>query len=240
MTSVICAEPPAVYSIGIVSDTIPFEFDRQRRLTDIGTLILSRFLAMRPGSLHIENVESDRDFQRRDIDLIWHRAIRGWERTTVEIKCDAHAGDDEALIRSARHPYYARRTDNFALETVSNDVSGSPGWVFASEADVLLYYFAAIPRTIDEIEEWWALGEEYLLATLGIVSDRLYVIDLPELRRWFEAVQGNYREVAAQNDTYRTLSRLVPCDDVVEAIRHCHVVTDVYRAVTIAFGLPRY
>jgi len=212
-------------------DALPFEFNRQRLLTDVGTLIVSRFLASRPRSVRVENVESERDYQRRDIDLVWHRAIRGRERTTVEIKCDAHAGDDEALIQSARHPYYQPRTDNFAIETVSNDATGSPGWVFGSEADVLLYYFAAVPRTVAEIEEWWTVGEEHLLATLDIRDDRLYVLDLPELREWFRPVQARYREVAAQNEGYRTLSRLVPCADVVQAVRHCHVFDDVYQAV---------
>lgn len=214
-----------------VSRALSFDFDRQRLFTDVGTLILSRFLALRPRSIRIENVEADRAFQRRDIDLIWHRAIRGWERTTVEIKCDAHAGSDEALIQSAAYPYYARRTENFAVETMSNDVSKSPGWVYGSEAEVLLYYFAAIPRTVDELTEWWTAGEEYLLANLGVEGDRLYVLDLPELRAWFTPAQETYREVAAQNDTYRTLSRLVPCRDVVSAVKHCHVLDDVYRTV---------
>ena len=214
-----------------MSDAVLFEFSRQRLLTDVATLILSRFLAQRPGSLRIENVEADPEYRRRDIDLIWHRALPGRERTTVEIKCDAHAGDDEALIASPAHPYYQKRTDNFAIETVSNDVSGAPGWLFGSEADMLLYYFAAIPRTIREIEEWWTVGEEYLLATLGLAGDRLYVIDLPELSRWFAGVQSDYREIAAQNEGYRTLSRLVPCQDVVRHVRHCHVFDGVYREV---------
>jgi hypothetical protein len=208
-----------------------FDFGRQLRLTDIGTLILTRFLATRPGSRRIENVEADRDYQRRDIDLIWYRAIRGFERTAVEIKCDAHAGTDEALIRSPDHIYYAQRTDNFAIETVSNDTTGSPGWILGSQADMLLYYFVAIPRTAVEIEAAWSTGADRLLAGLGITGDRLYVIDLHELRGWFEGAQHQYREVAAQNPSYRTLSRLVPCQDVVQAISHCHVFDEVYHAV---------
>lgn len=177
----------------------------------------------------MENVESDRDYQRRDIDLIWHRAIRGWERTTIEIKCDAHGGDDDRLIQAREYPYYERRTGNFAAETVSNDVSGTPGWVFASEARMLLYYFVAVPHTPSEIEEWWTVGEEHLLLNLNVTGDRLYVLDMVELRQWFAGVQEHYREVSAQNERYRTLSRLVPCEDVVEAVRHCHVIEDVYR-----------
>ena len=214
-----------------MNDPLLFEFSRQRLLTDVGTLILSRFLQTRPRALHVENVEGDREFQRRDVDLIWHRAIRGWERTWVEIKCDAHAGDDEALIRSGTYPYYERRTGNFAVETVSNDVSGKPGWIFASEARMLLYYFVAVPCTPSEIEEWWTVGEEFLILGLGIAGDRLYALDMVELREWFAGVQDRYREVSAQNEGYRTLSRLVPCGDVVRAIRHCHVIEDVYRSV---------
>ncbi len=208
-----------------------FEFERQRLFTDVGTLILSRFLRTRPHSLRVENVERDPGYRRRDIDLRWHRAISGREITMVEIKCDAHAGTDDALIQSGDYPYYARRTDNLAIETVSSDATGSPGWIFGSEAEMLLYYFAAIPCTVPEIEGWLAKGEAHLLAHLGITGDRLYVIDLAELRGWFEGVQQDYREVSAQNEGYRTLSRLVPCADVVDAVRHCYVFDDVYRAV---------
>ncbi|MGH2593952.1 MAG: hypothetical protein ACRDGG_10610 [Anaerolineae bacterium] len=213
-----------------------FEFERQRRFTDLGTRILSRFLMRRPRSLRLENVEHDRNFQRRGIDLIWHRAIRGHEQTTVEIKCDAHAGADEALARSTGYPFYALNTRNFAIETVANDNLGTPGWIFSSQADMLLYYFAAIPRTVAEIEELSRIGEDDLLANLGIAGDRLYVLDLPELRDWFTAVQHNYREVAAQNEGYRTLSRLAPCQDVVNAIKHCHVFDDVYQVVNPPAG----
>lgn len=214
-----------------MNNPLHYEFDRQRLLTDVGTLILSRFLQTRPRSLRVENVESDRDYQRRDVDLIWHRAIRGWERTAVEIKCDAHAGDDDRLVQAREYPYYERRTGNFAVETVSNDVSGAPGWVFASEARMLLYYFVAVPHMPSEIEEGWTVGEEFLLLNLGIASDRLYVLDMAELRGWFAGVQEGYREVSAQNEGYRTLSRLVPCEDVIRATRHCHVVENVYRSV---------
>lgn len=212
-------------------DSPTFEFDRQLRFTDLGTSILSRFLMGRPHARRIENVEADPRFQRRDIDLIGYRALRGFERTAVEIKCDAHFGADEAMIRSAEYPYCAARTDNFAVETVSNDRTGSHGWIFGSQADMLLYYFAAIPRTLAELEAMWAVGEEFTLARLGIEADRLYVIDLNELRGWFEGVQNAYHEVAAQNQGYPTLSCLVPCRDVVNAIRHCHVIDGVYRVV---------
>ena len=214
-----------------MSDRPFFEFDRQRLFTDVGTLILTRFLAFRPRSVRVENVETDQSFRRRDIDLIWHRAIPGREHTAVEIKCDSHAGSDEELIRSAAYPYYARRTENFAIETTSNDVSKSPGWVYGSEADMLLYYFVAIPCTAEELTQRWAVGEEYLLANLGVEGDRLYVLDLPELREWFHGAQSQYREVVAHNDSYRTVSRLVSCRDVVSAVKHCHVLDDVYRTV---------
>ena len=211
----------------------PFEFDRQRAFTDLGTRVLSRFLMTRPRALRVENVEDDWDYQRRDIDLIWYRAIRGFERTAVEIKCDAHFGTDEALARSPDYPYYTLRTDNFAVETLSNDQAGTPGWVFGSQADMLLYYFVAIQRTLADIEMMWAAGEDFLLAHLAVEHDRLYVIDLPELRAWFEPVQHAYPEVAALNRGYRTLSRLVPCQDVVKAIRHCHVIDGVYRELEL-------
>lgn len=212
----------------------PFDFDRQRLFTDLGTLILTRFLATRPGSVRVENVEQDRAYQKRGIDLIWRRAMPGHEQTAVEIKCDAHAGDDETLIRSPDHPYYAKRTDNFAVETVSNDASGAPGWIFGSEAGMLLYYFVAIPHTVGELRAWQDAGEENLLAHMRITGDRLYVLDLPELREWFTGVQEKYREVPAQNESYRTLSRLVPCGDVLDAVTHCHVFEDVHWRVISA------
>lgn len=80
--------------------------------------------------------------------------------------------------------FIAHRTGNLIFETVSVDTTGAPGWGLSSKAEYLVY----------------------LLAETKVV----YLIWLPELRRWVLARIKRFREVVADNGSYRTLSLLVP------------------------------
>lgn len=85
----------------------------------------------------------------------------------------------------------AQRTHRAAIETVSNDVSGRPGWVHTSKADFILYLVEG-----DDVLYWLRPA-----ALRG---------RLPEWQRRAERGAGNFRTFAAPNRGYRTLGVLVP------------------------------
>jgi len=79
------------------------------------------------GTVNVENVEGDPEYQAKDIDLLWATIVRDY---TIEIKADRW-----------------HETGNFFFETVSNKERGTPGCFLYTEADFLFYYFPG-PRTL--------------------------------------------------------------------------------------------
>jgi hypothetical protein len=79
------------------------------------------------GTINVENVEGDPEYQAQDIDLIWSTIIRDY---TIEIKADRW-----------------HETGNFFFETVSNKEKGTPGCFLYTEANFLFYYFVE-PRLL--------------------------------------------------------------------------------------------
>ncbi len=79
------------------------------------------------GTVNVENVEGDPDYQAKDIDLLWTTIARDY---TIEIKADRW-----------------HETGNFFFETVSNKEKGTPGCFLYTEADFLFYYFTE-PRKL--------------------------------------------------------------------------------------------
>jgi len=80
--------------------------------------------------------------------------------------------------------FIAHRTGNLIFELVSVDTTGTPGWGLTSRADYLVYLIAK--------------------------TDEVYFIRLPDLRQWVLSRKSEFREVAADNGGYRTISLLVP------------------------------
>ena len=79
------------------------------------------------GTVNVENVEGDPDYQAKDIDLLWSTIVRDY---SIEIKADRW-----------------HETGNFFFEPVSNKEKGTPGCFLYTEADFLFYYFTE-PRTL--------------------------------------------------------------------------------------------
>lgn len=78
----------------------------------------------------------------------------------------------------------AHRTGNLVFEIVSDDVKNTPGWGLSSEAQYLVY----------------------LIEGGSIV----YLIRLPDLRKWVLERVSEFRRVEANNGAYRTHSLLIP------------------------------
>lgn len=84
--------------------------------------------------------------------------------------------------------HMASRTGRLFIEVVANDVSGAPGWIYTSQADVLVWYF---PET-----------GEIMAAPLQAVRDAL-----PGWR-------GRFSEARAANPGYNSVGLLVPVSEL--------------------------
>lgn len=78
----------------------------------------------------------------------------------------------------------AHRTGNLVFEILSNDITDTPGWGLSSKAEYLVY-----------------LVEQ---------TNTVYLIRLPELRKWVIARMAEFRRVRADNGIYCTHSLLIP------------------------------
>jgi len=97
------------------------------RVAERASTELEAWLREWHGTVNVENVEGDSDYQAKDIDLLWMTIARDY---TIEIKADRW-----------------HETGNFFFETVSNKEKGTPGCFLYTEADFLFYYFTE-PRTL--------------------------------------------------------------------------------------------
>lgn len=118
----------------------------------------------------IEPATLDED-RRLGVDR-WFTSRETGQRFGVQYKADSRAGE----------------TGNAFVETVSNDRTGTPGWVHTCKADYILYYIVG-----------WEL---------------VYVLEPAELRRRLYGWKARYREVTVANKGYQTHGLLVPLDEL--------------------------
>lgn len=118
---------------------------------------IEKYLRSLEETVEVVNVENDKRFQKKDIDLLWIYIVRGKEyMKKIEIKGDRYA-----------------HTGNFFIETVSNREKNTPGCFMYTEADYIYYYFVdnnelnVIP--VEKSREWFIENmyrfEEKMLST---------------------------------------------------------------------------
>lgn len=99
-------------------------------------------------------------FRRRDVDLLAHLLDnRCW--IEIEVKVDDYK---EIIDVDGTHKY-------IFVETVSNDVKGTMGWLYTSSANYFIYYFKQLDRYIiidaDYLRAYVAYNQNYLQRKSG-------------------------------------------------------------------------
>ena len=113
--------------------------------------------------LDVRNVEDDREYQLRDIDLLCTLKTDSGERTiSIEIK-----GDRKAHV-----------TGNFFFETVSNEALETEGCFLKSQADLLFYYLMETDRLyvfpMSKIRGWFLRTREQLTVGSSFRYDSMF------------------------------------------------------------------
>jgi hypothetical protein len=94
------------------------------------------------------------------------------------------------------------KSGNFFFETHSNKEKGTPGCFIYTEADLVFYYFLS-PRT-------------------------LYILPMPETRRWFLANLNGFKTrhttTPIPGGYYTTVGRLVPIKDLIREVSGVKIV----------------
>ena len=102
----------------------------------------------------------------------------------------------EEKIRSC--DYWNYREKDILLETISIDYNNTPGWLYTSKADCLIYAFV---NKFDN--KLW-----------------IYKFPLQQLRKWFIIEKDKYKNFkTAKNNGYNTISVVVPIKDIMDFLK---------------------
>lgn len=154
--------------------------------------------------------------------------VRDGEVREAKVKADPYCGTDPRLVADLSLPFYRADVQSYALETISNAASRSPGWLFASEADEVLYLFLAVASTEEQVAAALGAPDDVFFTRLSVEGDELDVLPMPALRAWLSSTQETYpaRPVTAG----RTASwvRLVPKEDVSASVAGVRALGSIF------------
>lgn len=170
--------------------------------------------AKRDGAL-VQRVDSDPDYVKAGIDLL---VTRGGAVDKAKVRTDSYYGSDRDSIDDHELPYYRKRSDDFALETISHHITREPGWMFNSTATQLWYYQAAVMNSKDELARALSLSDEQMVEAIEVEADRLRILPMPQLRKWFDTAHVNYPPRPVQVGDHLSWYRIIPAADLMKAV----------------------
>lgn len=124
-----------------------YTMDEQLNIAKRASKEITTFLEHLPYSISVMNVEDDRAYQKRDIDLLWKYEKNGRiVEKRIEVKGDTY-----------------HKTGNIFVEVISNVTKKTPGCFMYTEADYIFYYFIDSKELniikMDDFRRWWEISE---------------------------------------------------------------------------------
>ena len=98
-----------------------YDFSGRDKLGKIGEAVCQEYLKTWSCVKNIENVRNNKDYQKKDIDIVM--TLKDEQVVTVEVKTDSYI------------------SGNMFYETISDDVKNEVGCFEKTEADFIFYYF---------------------------------------------------------------------------------------------------
>lgn len=157
----------------------------QKELSDLGIVVSLGVLERNPNVFEVTNVENDRYYQEKDIDLLVKMKIKeskGW--VGIEVKCDSY------------------KSGNLYFETISNINKNTLGCLLYSEAHFLFYYFEKLEELyilpMQSFRQWFLRNKSsfnkkntYTKDTKGkiLYKSEGYTIPLDVIKKDFKRVK---------------------------------------------------
>lgn len=102
-----------------------YNMENQLEIGNKASAIITQFLLSKDFTISVDNVEDDRYYQRKDIDLIWtFKQGKEKRKLMIEVKGDTY-----------------HKSGNIFVETISNMTKNTPGCFLYTESDYIFYYF---------------------------------------------------------------------------------------------------
>jgi hypothetical protein len=184
-------------------------------LQAVADRIIERYLR-EGGATGVMRVDGDADPLRLSgVDIV---CSRGGQSSRIKVKADAYYGSDPRKIADQELVFYRAPVDCYAFETISHHVTRDPGWVVASAAEELYYYFLALDQTEDEVAVLMDGPEELFFAELSVERDDLHVIPMAALRTWFETNGDAYTPRPVKIGDHSGWYRIIPVAEIDRAV----------------------
>lgn len=98
-----------------------YDFSGRDKLAKIGEAVSQEYLKTWKSIKDIKNVRNDKEYQKKDIDIII--TLKDYMDVSIEVKTDSYT------------------SGNIFYETISNDVKNEIGCMDKTEANFIFYYF---------------------------------------------------------------------------------------------------
>jgi hypothetical protein len=197
-------------------------------LQAVAERIIARHLA-RGLARDIQVMSGFLTYRNRGIDIAYTTAEGAHK--TLKVKPDCYCGTDPAKIADRKLAFYRTDTSVLSFEAVADAATRQPGWMVASEADDLYYYFIAIAQHEDEVRALLGEPDEVFFSELAVDRDNLIVIPMARAREWFERNGEAYPTRPVFLGTKSAWHRLVPSAVVQSELPGVRIVGPVFASL---------
>ncbi len=162
------------------------------------------------------------------VDLVY---TSSGQRTRIKVKPDAYFGVDPAKVGDRALTFYRPDAGHYAFESISNNVTREPGWIFNSEADYLYYYYIALSQSESEVAALLSEPDAVFFGELKVERDQLHVILMKNIRRWFEQHYEEYTPRPVTIGDHSAWYRLIPRPDIEKEVQGINIVASVFAGL---------
>jgi len=149
----------------------------------------------------------------------------------IKVKPDAYFGTDPVKVRDRSLTFYRSDAGAFAFESISNNMTREPGWMFDSTAEYLYYYYLVITQTEEEVSALLAEPDEIFFSELKVDRDELFILPMKATQGWFN---DHYEEYPPRPVTIGDRSawfRMIPRGDIEGSVEGIKTVGPVFSKV---------
>lgn len=152
-------------------------------------------------------------------------------RGRIKIKSDSYFGTDPAKVCDRDLVFYRPDAGHYAFESISNNMTREPGWMFNSEADELYYYYIALTQPEDEVAALLGEPDEVFFSELKVERDQLQVLPMRQTQHWFEEHYEEYTPRPVTVGDHSAWYRLIPRADIEGSLPGIRSLGPVFQTV---------
>lgn len=191
--------------------------------------IISRYLES-AGYAEVSILPAPKNGGSTVVDLTYKSQGR---RLRAKVKSDAYFGNDPAKVQDRGLVFYRGDAGHYAFESISNNMTREPGWMFNSDADELLYFYIVIAQPEEEVAALLEEPDDVFFSELKVDRDELRILPMKETREWFEAHYEEYTPRPVKSGDHSAWYRLIPRADIDTQVSGIRIVGSLFSSLAI-------